>query len=505
MDKKNYYISLYKAILDKNLSKALELDSLEVKVDYPEEYPELNFVEIFQEVDPKKFIDRLSRSKGFKEFSLRLDDARNPLGSETNVALREQNHLNLMQHPLINYSPNLFYKNYLFESLISVCYSIIFNKKDVEEFLLNLMAQSYFIEDILSVVGSSILSNSDEPFSIALLGENIEEYDPTLDKNSGGGYNTLSNRILVTNENLELNKEFIIHELSHKAIDLIFDNGADPYSNSNSKDQYHLAIKNTLLNIKEFIKQDFGLDINFENQDDTWQMGKVLSTILFPQYLSTQNIGEFISFFKEYNLNINKKFSWLGGALPIGIFLQTLKFDLADELIANGAVIPELKNSLALSLDMDLLDWILENFSEVDINLKDQEGMTALDYAQDSQIIAKLISLGAIAYPTSYELICLADYEYPENEEDIDANNQLYALEKLLNFYNQGYDQSDEDAEFIVRLPQIITAGLYEGPIVEIFKPVAEYWHEVISPAAESYQAEHYIGDICFASTDYAI
>ncbi len=46
---------------------------------------------------------------------------------------------------------------------------------------------------------------------------------------------------------------------------------------------------------------------------------------------------------------------------------------------------------------------------------------------------------------------------------------------------------ASEDLEFIVRLPQIIAADLYEGPIVKIFAPLEECWKGVISPAAQKY------------------
>ena len=50
-----------------------------------------------------------------------------------------------------------------------------------------------------------------------------------------------------------------------------------------------------------------------------------------------------------------------------------------------------------------------------------------------------------------------------------------------MNFYNQNYDPSEEDDEFIVRLPQIIAGGLYEGKIVELLEPLVEYWQEKLS------------------------
>jgi hypothetical protein len=56
-------------------------------------------------------------------------------------------------------------------------------------------------------------------------------------------------------------------------------------------------------------------------------------------------------------------------------------------------------------------------------------------------------------------------------------------------FYNQNYNKNDEDNEFIVRLPQIIAANLYEGEIVDILKPLDGYWRGVITPGAQEYIA----------------
>ncbi len=70
-------------------------------------------------------------------------------------------------------------------------------------------------------------------------------------------------------------------------------------------------------------------------------------------------------------------------------------------------------------------------------------------------------------------------------------------------FYNHGYEKDEEDAEFIVRLPQIIAESLYKGKIVEIFQPMVGYWQEIVSPAAAAYQEQHDVSEICLAPLDY--
>ncbi len=72
-------------------------------------------------------------------------------------------------------------------------------------------------------------------------------------------------------------------------------------------------------------------------------MGKILSSTLFPEYLAEENIENFTSLFKQYNLNIDDNFSWLSGNSPLKFALSFLKFELADSLVASGAIIkPEI-------------------------------------------------------------------------------------------------------------------------------------------------------------------
>ena len=45
----------------------------------------------------------------------------------------------------------------------------------------------------------------------------------------------MQNKLVVTNENVELNLEFMIHELVHKAMDIVFKNGSNPYNSAVTK------------------------------------------------------------------------------------------------------------------------------------------------------------------------------------------------------------------------------------------------------------------------------
>ena len=125
-------------------------------------------------------------------------------------------------------------------------------------------------------------------------------------------------------------------------------------------------LKIHLLNVQEFIKIKFGLEVIFIDKNDTWKMGKTLGSILFPQYLIDSDVHSFVSLFDEYNLNINDHFSWLDGNTPLGNALLYSRFELADELVKAGAIINlAILNGAAMINNSEILAWFLENKAEL--------------------------------------------------------------------------------------------------------------------------------------------
>ena len=499
-----YYLAYYQAILDRDLAKALALSKYTSDDDakFPGEYSTLDYNEIFGDNDPVDFISSLLRTEEYKWFYAAFDEAKNPLATKENIAIREEKHLELMAHPLTDYCPNPVHGPSVIDSILSISHSTVIKKEEITVKLTKLIKQSPIIDDVLSIVNSIATIN---PFSIALIGSQIQDHDPTYKSTTGGYHHPIYNRLVVTNENSELNLGFMTHELSHKAVNAGFDNGFKPYNNAASKERYHTAIKNTLLNIKDFISQGSGLDIIFEDQNDTWQMGKALSAILFPQYLDKDSIPNFISLLKQYNLNIDDKFSWLDGFTPLGIALYYRKFELADALVEAGAAVRStILHASSISSSMELLNWFLENKQDADMNSKDCYGMVALDYAWDSQMISKLISLGAVAYPPNYQPICSAALECGNTNNGAITEEQLSAIEAFLMLYHQ-YSEDKEDAEFIVRYPQIIAQGLYKGKVVDIFQPIAEYWEQDMSPVFREYIDRHDMSNPYAPLLDYCV
>ena len=151
--------------------------------------------------------------------------------------------------------------------------------------------------------------------------------------------------------------------------------------------------------------------------------------------------------------------------------LSCLKFDLADALVAAEATIPFIPSYMTYT---DILNWFVANKQKMDLDCKDCNEKTVLDYAAgDSQLIKTLIT-NADIYPPDFAPICYVNYECQEEKVNSTIiEKQLGALELLLNFYNQGYEENEEGREFIVRLPQIMAGGLYEGKIVEVLEPLA--------------------------------
>ena len=301
---------------------------------------------------------------------------------------------------------------------------------------MNSLSRSPIIKDLLSVVAVSTTIENKHEFSIFLIDEEMDKYDPTMD--CTGYYNLKSNKLVVQNKYSVFNAEFVLHELAHKTMKDIFNHGSSRYNTESSKSLYHQALKKSLLNVQSFINKRSGLEIIFKDHNDTWKMGKTLSSILFPKYLEDNEVYSFVSFFDEYN------FFWLGGNTPLGNALLYLRFELADALVKAGATIKPITLHMAAMINnSEILAWFLENKAILHINHEDCQGMTALGYARSPQIIKTLIYSGAVPYPTNFEFICSSNPECYETGEDLTIIKiQLDELEAFLSFYNQNTNYS---------------------------------------------------------------
>lgn len=470
MSEENFWLARYKAILNKDLIKSHRFSKFtdQEKENYLEESPELSFDIIFTKKNPMSIINSLLGSKEFKDFAISLTDLDHPsLATEENILIRDKNELELLKHPLIDYSPNPYYGPSVIESILSITYSTIFTTEEINKDLMQMIEYSPILKDVLSVAAKiNHSSNNDNSFWIALIGEDMNEYNPTLD--AAGGYHPIFNKLIATSENLELNYGIIIHELSHMLAERLYENNNLPY-NDIDKNEYDVALKNTLLNIGTLIKQKFNLYLMLENENNSYSMGKTLATIFFPQYLDKNNSEYYISLLKKHNLDINDKLPWLGEESSLEFALSYYNFELADALIEHGAYIDQdMLSRLNEHDDEELLNWIAEN-------------QLTIDYTENN---------------LSNEF---TDHQISLQEDTLPL---LEALNCLLKFYYHEYDQNEEPSESFVAMPEIIASGLYQGDIIEVLEPQLEYWQRYITPKIEEYLYNDYI-DICLLSPEH--
>jgi hypothetical protein len=502
----NYNIACYQAMTTNNTHKLtiLALLGYEAKMSYPNDHPEINYDDIFQDNDPDDVLRELLNS--FTDFSMVLSDYHNPLSTVDSVSNRKESHLELMKHPLLDYCPNPEIGLSITDNLSSITYSTMFNKHFFREEISKLIHKSSILAEIFSSNAVSTTTAAEKTPSIALVSGDIQDHDPTFTSSTGGYNNHLTNMLVVTNKNQEINSPFLAHELSHKLMHLLFANDSNPYHKNSTEVEtnYHQAIKKVLLNIKQFIKEAFDLDITIKDTDSTWEIGKKLSLILYPQHMKDNDIEDYISALKEHDLDINDRLPWLNYSSTLRTTLRFLKFDIANELVKHGVETSPLTLMLESYLDnIEMLDWALSNNQVDNINYRDENGKSALDHAENPKIIETLISAGAKVYPPDYEENCSINPNYKE-PQDLSPilTKQLDTLLWFLGALHLPYEKSEEDCEFIVRLPQIIAADLYEGKIIDILAPMMEYWQEVISPAVQEYIEDHSNSDICLPLTN---
>ncbi len=500
----NYYIAYYQYLSISSVDKIKELTdiiSIEEKMNYPNEFPEVDYDAIFADSD---FVDvvlgMLKTQDGkFREF---ICDLSNPLANDETIAKRKKLLEELKQYPLIKYCPNAYFGADIIDSLASVTYSKIFNYQQFKHSVEPSLSKSIVLKDCFASVALTPLA--DNAPTIALVGEDITEFNPTRSKNVGGYHHSLINQLVVTNSNGKIHLPFMAHEFAHKLMDLLFDNNSNPYPKDDAeiKLKYHRAIKEVLLNIKEFIKNEFGIDFKLDDNETTWDIGKKLCTILFPEAIQGDEliIKGLVGILQENNLNINQSVSWLRNSYLEEV-AYTLKFETADLMIKNGF---ELKHNILITAvaggHKQLLDWYLEQ-ENIDPNFQNQFGNSAIDWSEDAQITKLLISAGAEIYSSKYfEKICSVNDNFVGKKElPSSLKNNLEAIKWFLVLYLQSdsYDQAEEDCEFIVRLPQVIAEGLYEDKVINILAPLNQYWEDVVSPRATAFQNEHETDGIC--------
>lgn len=500
MTRKSFYIDFYQAILDDDFDLIHELTTSENIENYSQKHLFLNYKDIFQDNNPLEFLKSMIKKPQFRQFYNLFKLCLDILEDKEKVFISRSD---MIDHPIINYCPNQIGTLPIIDSILSNSYSKTIKKDILFNGLTKLLRKSIITSDALKVVARSAIVTSDFPLSISFI-EKDTAYDPTI----VGHVHPASNSIIITNDQPLLNLGTTAHELSHQMNLELFNNNYKPY-NITSEKIYHEALKDTLLNVAQFITPNLKNNIILTNQNNTYKIGKILSEILFPIILE-EDIDEFILSLEQFKFDINNRLPGLKLSHTLEPFsflehtlLYNSNFKLANALISKNINI-ENDNILHLAVilkKLDVLHWFLENKKDIDINYINCNGETALDLAKDPKIIKTLISSGSIAYPPNHKLICPANDQCKNIDKYSPVKQDtVKALSFLLSPYREGYTQKKEAVEFIVRLPEIIAKNLYKGKVIEILQPMDKYWQDVISPAAQEYIDKHDPSDICLAT-----
>ena len=192
----------------------------------------------------------------------------------------------LKQYPLINYCPNSDINDSVIDKILSIGYSDMADKKLFSNILKKENVKSSVIHEIFSVIAKDSNNPNTNKDSIAIRAceyaagiknkelffaiidnDSVKHYPLSLTGSAQGVYNTQFNAIILHQKNLKPAIPILVHELGHKAIDLVFKNLALPYNDKTSKKKYDQAVERILLNIKDFIKQEFDHDVIFQNDN----------------------------------------------------------------------------------------------------------------------------------------------------------------------------------------------------------------------------------------------
>ena len=105
----------------------------------------------------------------------------------------------------------------------------------------------------------------------------MEDYD--VSSEAAGFFRSRENAVVVTkNKGGSINKSTFMHELTHKAMSVLFQNlECNPYKNSEQREEYRAVLKEVLINIRNYIKDQNKFDVQFKENINPRQMGKQLA------------------------------------------------------------------------------------------------------------------------------------------------------------------------------------------------------------------------------------
>ena len=352
----------------------------------------------------------------------------------------------------------------------------------------------------------------ENPTSIIHVGENITDYDLETKSTTLGYYRDINNRIVVS-ANKEVGYDTLFHEMTHNLIQKIFKNDFLPYRDDKfhiifggNKPKDFLAFEKAKIEmfkyIQKFFKEEFSLTIIFEDENDSYKMGKTIADLIFSSNLNKDNILKFVEFFKKNDLDIDQYHQWLGSK-PFTQVMINFDKEMADIFMQESDA---KLDSIALIISVaeskkDLLEWFLSNTDEYDIDIINCNGETAISFSTDPEIIQLLISAGS----NPYDAINYLDTCKRCESLDYNGSTKLVQLDQvkaiLGSYLNGAYSKANEDAEIIARIVGILSFR-DDNKIVDLTNSFESYWEEFISPEIEYYLRDFGFNHVCMPLID---
>lgn len=484
---KNYYISLFMALKTRDYLKYQALtdeEDSEQIIEYDDEYPDIVFKDIFSDLFPIEYFNSLVKNNIEFYFLVSL------IEENISIDLYNDFYNNIDSNPLLpkcfDFTNNqISLKNY-FMSKVYTRNASLYNR------LSSMLIESSKDEILYTILKATTACESLEknPFKIFISNEN-----PLFLGSTGGMYIPGLN-ILFLDEDFPLN--FTVHELTHKLMDQIFDNRSAPYGKNDKELQiiYHRAIRETLKNIYEYFNNHFSQETKINLNSSTYKVAEELAFLLFPAYVSEANLEKLLEFIKNNDLSLYQQYEWLGSSSYMDEILS-VEDGKPTKIKELGYVMPpDHLCNYSITYADDVSTFLFNN-EDFDLNFRNAEGNAAIDIQESGEVIDLLIIAGAEVYPQHNVETCSLNPFYSEQTIQVtdEIKSTINSLLYLLISYTQDYDEDDEDDEFIVRYPQIIAEGNYQGDVVKILEPIAKFWDEHVYPRMLPYLGEN--KDMC--------
>lgn len=428
----------------------------------------------------------------------------------------EYNAMKLMEYPLLNVCPNLVVQGFdKLISLLSSSYSRVISKKQLESDLVSFF-ENPILNDILYAVA---ISSNNRPLTIELVEGEMNEY--FLESQSSGFVSHYYNRIVISKNEYALNKKTFMHEFTHKAMMVIFKNDSNPYKNDLQKEKYLKAIKDVLFNAGEYIKQQYKLSIQIGEKDHPYDVGKNLNVIISGELLRllmNDTSDEIINFFQNHpKIDIgSRNIPYFLGKNCIEIAALYGNFKLVKKLVE---VIHYTNQDFSNHLEFGLKKAITNNDVEAikaAVEIKPKLNSAELEAFKEALEVAKSLGNHEIIkilkpyiedndtwynYFAGFMPIITISNESEDNAQDL--TDTLKAINTFLSPISEPYDEKEYDGEFIANYIGVITAHSDNSQVLEIMRPMTDYFKDIIHTEFLNYQHTYDESGFCALIPEY--